>query len=63
LAVCVARRSGNPATCHRHAATGADLAIEQLDWVINYLHRIRKSEIANALQKNRRAIVSRNREY
>jgi hypothetical protein len=39
----------------------ADLAIEQLDWVINYLYQIRKSEIAHALQNNRTMIVKRYR--
>jgi hypothetical protein len=39
----------------------ADLAIEQLDWVISYLHRMRKHEIARALQRNRMAIVKRYR--
>jgi hypothetical protein len=39
----------------------ADLAIEQLDWVVNYLHQIHKSQIANALRKNRTTIVKRYR--
>jgi hypothetical protein len=41
----------------------ADLAIEQLDWVIGYLHRIRKHELARALQRNRTTIVKRYRRY
>lgn len=39
----------------------AELAIEQLDWCINYLHRIRKHEIARALHRNRQTIVQRSR--
>jgi hypothetical protein len=30
----------------------AEETLDQLDWCINYLHRIRKSAIANALAKN-----------
>ena len=41
----------------------AELAIEQLDWVIGYLHRIRKHELARALQRNRATIVKRYRGY
>jgi hypothetical protein len=33
--------------------------LDQLDWVINCLHRIRKSEIADVLEKNRRTIIAR----
>jgi hypothetical protein len=39
----------------------ADVAIENLDWCINYLHQIRKHRIANALRKNRMVIVRRYR--
>jgi hypothetical protein len=39
----------------------ADLAIEHLDWVIGYFHRIRKHEIARALRRNRMTIVRRYR--
>ena len=39
----------------------ADLAMEQLDWIISYLHRIRKHEIARALQRNRTSIAKRYR--
>jgi hypothetical protein len=39
----------------------ADLAVEQLDWIISYLHRIRKHEIARALQRNRTSIAKRYR--
>jgi hypothetical protein len=34
----------------------AEETLDQLDWCINYLHRIRKSGIANALAKNRSTI-------
>jgi len=34
-------------------------ALDQLDWVIRCLQRIQKSEIANALEKNRRTIIAR----
>ena len=34
----------------------AEETLGQLDWCINYLHRIHKSGIANALGKNRSLI-------
>ena len=34
----------------------AEETLDQLDWCINYLHRIRKSGIADALGKNRALI-------
>jgi hypothetical protein len=41
----------------------AEVALQQLDWTINYLHRIRKPEIARALAKNhayiRRRLIDR----
>jgi hypothetical protein len=45
----------------RRYRRAAELAIEQLDWVISYLHRIRKHEVARALQRNRATIVRRYR--
>ncbi|HEX6458194.1 MAG TPA: hypothetical protein VF032_04685 [Thermoleophilaceae bacterium] len=39
----------------------AELAIEQLDWCIDYLHRIRRPGIGQALRRNRNAIVKRHR--
>jgi len=39
----------------------ADAAIDNLDWCINYLDRIRKHKIANALRRNRMVIVRRYR--
>jgi hypothetical protein len=41
----------------------ADLAIEQLDWTISYLDRIKKPKIARALRQNRTRIVTRYRGY
>jgi hypothetical protein len=40
-----------------HAAAKATL--EQLDWAIGYLYRIRKPEIADALRRNREKIAKR----
>jgi hypothetical protein len=37
----------------------AELALEQLEWVIRFLYRLQKSSIAEALEKNRRTIVKR----
>jgi len=37
----------------------AQLAIEQLDWSINYLYRIQRPAIGDALRQNRNAIVRR----
>ena len=37
-----------------HAA--AEAALEQLDWCIAYLHRIKKSPIASALARNQSQI-------
>jgi hypothetical protein len=53
-----ATRDRTEAKRYREAA---ELALEQLDWCINYLSRIRKSKIAQALQQNRKAIVKRHR--
>jgi hypothetical protein len=35
----------------------AESTLEQLEWCVGYLHRIRKSPIADALDKNRRHIL------
>ena len=32
-------------------------ALDQLDWTIRFLYRIRKSRIADVLEKNRKTIV------
>jgi hypothetical protein len=41
----------------------AEVALQQLDWTINYLHRIRKPEIARSLATNhahiRRRLIDR----
>jgi hypothetical protein len=37
----------------------AEVALQQLDWTINYLHRISKPEIARSLAKNQGAIRRR----
>lgn len=37
----------------------AHLALDQLDWCINYLRRIHKSKIADQLARNRSAIRHR----
>jgi hypothetical protein len=34
-------------------------ALDQLDWAIKFFYRIQKSEIADVLEKNRRAIIDR----
>jgi hypothetical protein len=39
----------------------AKLALEQLEWCISYLHGIRRSGIARALQRNRKTIIERHR--
>jgi hypothetical protein len=36
----------------------AELALEQLQWSINYLHRIRKPTLATRLEKNREHILA-----
>ena len=67
LCVAAGKPCGIPTTCsgdEERAARcrkAADLAMEQLDWIISYLHRIRKHEIARALQRNRTSIAKRYR--
>ena len=41
---------------YRDAATAA---LEQLEWSVGYLREIRKPELANALERNRRQILER----
>lgn len=36
-------------------------ALDQLEWCIEYLHELRKTDIARALSRNRRRIVERAR--
>jgi hypothetical protein len=42
-----------------HYRKAAELALEQLEWVISLLYRLHKSSIAEALEKNRRTVVKR----
>jgi hypothetical protein len=37
----------------------AELALQQIEWCVMYLHSIRKSKIATALDQNRSAIARR----
>jgi hypothetical protein len=37
----------------------AHLALDQLDWCVEYLHKLRKPTLAKQLAKNRSAIGSR----
>jgi hypothetical protein len=39
--------------------TAAAAALDQLDWVINYLYRIRKPDLAAALKRNRDDVARR----
>jgi hypothetical protein len=39
----------------------AEVALEQLDWCIDYLRKIRKPSIAKALEANRASIIKRYR--
>ena len=64
----MARNQNHPANKHASDAVdryrqAAEVALEQLDWTINYLHRIRKPEIARSLAKNhahiRRRLIDR----
>jgi hypothetical protein len=49
-------REQHPVERYREAAFAA---LDQLDWTIKFLHRIRKSQIAHVLEQNRRTIISR----
>jgi hypothetical protein len=42
----------NEKTADRYR-TAAEDALRQLDWAIDYLHRIRKTDISRALARNR----------
>ena len=39
----------------------AELALEQLDWCINYMHRIHRPQIGEVLRRNRDTIAKRMR--
>jgi hypothetical protein len=43
----------------RRYREAAERVLEQLDWAINYLHRIRKHKLADALARNRDTIRRR----
>jgi hypothetical protein len=43
----------------RRYRLAAELALQQLEWVINYLRQNHKPGIARALQANRDAIIKR----
>jgi hypothetical protein len=45
----------------RRSRKAAELALQQLEWCIGYLRRIRKHEIAKALERNRASIIERYR--
>jgi hypothetical protein len=40
----------------------ADAALGQLEWIVGYLHEIRKGNIARALDRNRKQIIEEMRE-
>jgi hypothetical protein len=37
----------------------AEHTLEHLEWCVKYLHRIRKPELANQLERNRKQILDR----
>ena len=51
-------QKGQEAQRYREAA---DAALEQLDWCVSYLHRIKRHRIAEVLRRNRTMIVKRHR--
>ena len=40
-----------------HYREAAISALGQLEWIVGYLHKIKRSEIARALDRNRRQII------
>jgi hypothetical protein len=52
------RQDSAQAEAERYRAA-AEAALDQLDWCISYLHRIRKSPIATALAQNQSEIRRR----
>jgi hypothetical protein len=56
----VARNGTDDARARKEAAEryrlAAEEALNQLDWCVNYLYRIRKGRIARVIEKNRSAI-------
>jgi hypothetical protein len=58
------RESGNDRDLDREIERyreAAEVALEQLEWAINYLYQARKVEIARALARNRKQILERMR--
>jgi hypothetical protein len=49
---------GNPNETERYQKA-AYAALEQLDWCVEYLRRIRKTEISDRVAKNRASIARR----
>jgi hypothetical protein len=56
--VASSQRSQTQAQRYQEAA---EAALDQLDWTVSYLRRIRKPKIARALEANRAAIIERYR--
>jgi len=54
------RQSGRSPEAERYRRASLD-ALEQLEWCIQYLHRLRKGGIAEALARNRATILKRSR--
>jgi hypothetical protein len=50
------RRADRDIERYREAALNA---LDQLEWCIQYLHRLRKPELARALARNRKQILER----
>jgi hypothetical protein len=54
------RRSGPSPEAERYRRAALD-ALEQLEWCIQYLHRLHKGGIAESLARNRATILDRSR--
>lgn len=52
------RRTEREIERYRHAALDA---LDQLDWCVDYLYRVRKAEIARVISRNRQKIINRAR--
>jgi hypothetical protein len=55
-----ARESGPSPEAERYRRAALE-ALEQLEWCIQYLHRLRKGAIAETLARNRATILERSR--
>ncbi len=51
-------RESQAADAERYRAA-AEATLSQVEWCVSYLHRIRKPEIAESIDKNRRFIQHR----